>query len=103
MINPHFTHFKFEFLEYTQEGTPVETCKLVCNGTSYFGGLNGGDMKLVEIYLVAGLQELNGLCLPIWVDEANLIDPYRVPTNLEQQLIIINRSDDTDIVVKGEN
>lgn len=103
MINPHFTHFKFEFLEYTQEGTPVETCKLVCNGTSYFGGLNGGDKKLVEIYLVAGLQELNGLCLPIWVDEASLIDPYRIPNNLEQQLIIINRTDDTDIVVKGEN
>ena len=102
-INPHFKHFQFEFLEYTQEGTPVETCKLVCNGTSYFGGLNGGDRKLVEIYLVAGLQELNDMNLPIWLDEANTVDPFRIPRDLEQALIIIQRSDDTDIVVKGEN
>ena len=100
-INPHFRHFHFEFLEYTQEGTPVETCKLVCNGTSYFGGLNGGDKKLVEIYLVAGLQELNDLCLPIWIDEANVVDPERVPNDLKQQLIVINRSDDENITVKG--
>ena len=102
-INPHFKHFYFEFLEYTQEGNPVETCKLVHDGTSYFDGLNGGDKKLVEIYLVAGLQDLNHLCLPIWVDEASLIDPWRIPDGLEQQLIVIQRSDDTDIVVKGEN
>ena len=101
-INPHFKHFHFEFLEYTQEGAPVETCKLVCNGTSYFGGLNGGDKKLVEIYLVAGLQELNDLCLPIWIDEANIVDPQRFPTDLKQQLIIIQRSDDKEITVKGE-
>lgn len=101
LINPHFRHFHFEFLEYTQEGNPVETCKLVHNGTSYFGGLNGGDKKLVEVYLVAGLQELNGLNLPIWVDEANTIDPWRIPDDLEQQLIVIQRSDDESIVVKG--
>ena len=91
-INPHFRHFQFSFLDYTIEGNPVETLKLVCDGTSYFDGLNGGDQRLVEIDLCRGLQEMNGLCLPIWVDEANTIDPERVPTNLEQQIILIERA-----------
>ena len=91
-INPHFRHFQFSFLDYTIEGNPIETLKLVCDGTDYFGGLNGGDQRLVEIDLCRGLQEMNGLCLPIWVDEANTIDPERVPTNLEQQIILIERA-----------
>lgn len=92
-INPHFRHFWFSFLDYTVEGNPVETLKLVCDGTNYFDGLNGGDQKLVELDLCRGLQEINGLCLPIWLDESNTIDPERIPQDLEQQLICLERSD----------
>ena len=93
VINPHFRHFQFSFLDYTIEGNPVETLKLVCDGTDYFGGLNGGDQRLVELDLCRGLQEINGLCLPIWLDEANTIDPERIPQDLEQQLICLERAD----------
>lgn len=99
-INPHFRHFQFSFLEFTIEGNPVETCKMMCGGTDYMKGLNGGDRKLCEIDLCRGLQELNNLCLPIWIDEANTIDPWRIPKDLEQQLILINR-DDGDLKVEG--
>lgn len=92
-INPHFRHFQFGFLDYTIEGNPVETLKLVCDGTDYFGGLNGGDQRLVELDLCRGLQEINGLCLPIWLDESNTIDPERIPQDLEQQLICLERAD----------
>ena len=92
-INPYFGHFQFCFLDYTIEGNPVETLKLVCDGTSYFDGLNGGDQRLVELDLCRGLQEINGLCLPIWLDEANTIDPERIPQDLEQQLICLERAD----------
>lgn len=92
-INPHFRHFQFKFLDYTIEGNPVETLKLLCDGTDYFGGLNGGDQRLLELDLCRGLQEINGLCLPIWVDESNTIDPERIPQNLEQQLICLERYD----------
>lgn len=91
-INSHFHHFQFVFSDVTQDGSKFETLKIVCDGTTYFGGLNGGDQRLVEIDLCRGLQEMNGLCLPIWVDEANTIDPERVPTNLEQQIILIERA-----------
>ena len=92
-INPYFGHFQFCFLDYTIEGNPIETLKLVCDGTDYFGGLNGGDQRLVELDLCRGLQEINDLCLPIWLDESNTIDPERIPQDLEQQLICLERSD----------
>lgn len=92
-INPHFRHFQFSFLDYTIEGNPIETLKLVCDGTDYFGGLNGGDQRLVELDLCRGLQEINDLRLPIWLDESNTIDPERIPQDLEQQLICLERSD----------
>lgn len=92
-INPYFHHFKFSFLDFTIEGNPVETCKMVCGGTDY-SNLNGGDRKLCEVDLCRGLQEMNGLCLPIWIDEANTIDPWRIPQDMEQQLILIGRTDD---------
>lgn len=92
-INPYFGHFQFCFLDYTIEGNPIETLKLVCDGTDYFGGLNGGDQRLVELDLCRGLQEINDLCLPIWLDESNTIDPERIPQDLDQQLICLERAD----------
>lgn len=92
-INPHFRHFQFSFLDYTIEGNPIETLKLVCDGTDYFGGLNGGDQRLVELDLCRGFQEINDLRLPIWLDESNTIDPERIPQDLEQQLICLERAD----------
>lgn len=91
-INPYFHHFQFRFLDFTIEGNPVETCKMVCGGTDY-SNLNGGDKKLCEVDLCRGLQEMNGLCLPVWIDEANTIDPWRIPKGMEQQLILISRTD----------
>lgn len=93
VVNPHFRHFHFNFLEYTIEGNPVETLRLVVDGTDYFSGLNGSDQRLVELDLCRGLQEINGLCLPIWLDESNTIDPERIPQDLTQQLICLERAD----------
>lgn len=92
-INPYFRHFQFSFLDFTIEGNPVETCKMVCGGTDYFN-LNGGDRKLCEVDLCRGLQEMNGMNLPIWIDEANTIDSWRIPMDMAQQLILISRTDD---------
>lgn len=90
-INPHFRHFHFEFLEYTQEQNPVETCKLMCAGTSYMDDLNTGDKRLTELDLCRGFQEMNDICVPIWLDEASIVDPERIPVDMNQQLFIIKR------------
>lgn len=92
-INPYFDHFHFEFLEYTQEGNPVETLKIVCGGTDYFGGLNHSDQILCNVFLVCGLQKLNGLCLPVWADDFESVNDERLP-QIEQQMIVLEVSKD---------
>ena len=98
-VNSHFRHFKFQFLEFTQEGNPVEVCKLMVDGTSYNGLLNGGDKRLSDIDLCHGFQEMLGLNLPIWMDEAGTVDAWRIP-EMEQQLILIRYSESEGLEVK---
>lgn len=98
-INPHFKHFQFEFVEYTQEGNPVETLKLMCGGTSYFDGLNHGDRILTECDLVCGLQELNGLNMPVWLDDVESLDSDRIP-QIKQQLILLEKTSDEKLKVE---
>ena len=97
-INPHFKHFQFSFLDYTIEGNPVETCKMICNGIDYNGGLNHSDKILCEVDLLNGLQEMNGLNLPIWVDDSESVDKERIPV-LDRQMIVL-RVTDGDLTVK---
>ncbi len=98
-INPHFRHFQFEFVEFTQEGNPVETLKLMCGGTNYFSGLNHGDRILAECDLVCGLQELNGLNMPVWLDDTESLDSDRIP-KIKQQLILLERTDSDKLSVE---
>ena len=91
-INPFFQHFQFSFLDYTIEGNPVETCKMICNGVNYFDGLNYSDKILCDIDLLRGLQALNGLNLPIFVDNSESVNANRLPS-VEQQMIVLRVSD----------
>lgn len=98
-INPLFKHFQFQFLDYTQDGEPVEVCKMICDGIGYFDGLNHSDQILCNIDLVTGLQELNGLNLPIWVDDVESVNADRIP-DTGRQMILLKVSDD-ELKVEG--
>lgn len=98
-INPLFKHFQFQFLDYTQDGVPVEVCKMICDGIGYFDGLNHSDQILCNIDLVTGLQELNGLNLPIWVDDVESVNADRIP-DTGRQMILLKVSDD-ELKVEG--
>lgn len=91
-INPYFKHFQFSFLDYTIEGNPVETCKMICNGIDYNSGLNHSDKILCEVDLLNGLQEMNGLNLPLWIDDSESIDKSRIPL-LNRQMIVLRVTD----------
>ena len=92
VINPHFKHFQFQFLDYTQDGEPMETCRMICNGIDYANGLNHSDRILCDIDLVMGLQEMNDLRLPVWVDDNESINSDRIP-ELDTQMILLKVSD----------
>lgn len=97
-INPFFHHFQFSFLDYTIEGNPVETCKMICNGIDYNSGLNHSDKILCEVDLLNGLQEMNGLNLPVWIDDSESVNVERLPV-LDRQMIIL-RVTDGDLMIK---
>lgn len=92
VINPHFKHFQFQFLDYTQDGEPLETCRMIYNGIDYANGLNHSDRILCDIDLVMGLQEMNDLRLPVWVDDTESINSDRIP-GLDTQMILLKVSD----------
>lgn len=97
-INPFFHHFQFSFLDYTIEGNPVETCKMICNGIDYNSGLNHSDKILCEVDLLNGLQEMNGLNIPVWIDDSESVNVDRLPV-LDRQMIVL-RVTDGDLTVK---
>lgn len=99
VINPHFKHFQFQFLDYTQDGEPMETCRMICNGIDYANGLNHSDRILCDIDLVMGLQEMNDLRLPVWVDDTESVNSDRIP-ELDTQMILLKVSDG-ELDVKG--
>ena len=99
VINPHFKHFQFQFLDYTQDGEPIETCRMICNGIDYANGLNHSDRILCDIDLVMGLQEMNDLRLPVWVDDTESVNSDRIP-GLDTQMILLKVSDG-ELEVKG--
>ena len=90
-INPCFKHFQFKFLDYTADNEPVEVCRMICGGIDYMNGLNHSDRILCDIDLCRGLQQLNGLKLPIWVDNAESVNEERFP-QMEQQVIYLKVS-----------
>lgn len=92
VINPHFKHFQFQFLDYTQDGETMETCRMICNGIDYANGLNHSDRILCDIDLVMGLQEMNDLRLPVWVDDTESVNSDRIP-GLDTQMILLKASD----------
>lgn len=92
VVNPHFKHFQFQFLDYTQDGEPMEICRMICNGIDYANGLNHSDRILCDIDLVMGLQEMNDLRLPVWVDDTESINSDRIP-RLDTQMILLKVSD----------
>ena len=97
-INPYFKHFQFSFLDYTIDGNPVETCKMICNGIDYNSGLNHSDKILCEVDLLNGLQEMNGLNLPVWIDDSESVNVERLPL-LDRQMIVL-RVTDGDLTAK---
>lgn len=99
MVNQYFSFIKFQFIDKTIDGNVYETLKITVDGIDYNTCLNESSKKLAEVDLCCGLQKMNDLCLPIFLDEASIIDPNRIPWDIDQQLIILRRSDNDKLTI----
>lgn len=102
MVNRKFEFIKIKMSEETLSGDIKETLRINVNGVDYFNGLNHGDRILAEIFLLKGLQDMNSIRLPIWIDDTESLDENRIP-DVSRQLIVIRRTDDETLkVCNGE-
>ena len=92
MINPNFTEFQFEFLEFTQDGNPVETCRMVSNGIEY-RDMNHSKKILVQADLLRGFQELSGLNLFVFIDDTESVNDENLP-EMDRQMILLKVTND---------
>ena len=99
-VNSFFTHFQFSLFGETQSGEAFETCQMLVDGVPYGNGLNHGDMILCEIDLAVGFQKMMKVNLPIFVDDSESLDEDRIP-KLDNQLIVLRRTDDKELTVRG--
>lgn len=99
MVNSRFEFIKLKISEETLSGDIKETLRINVNGVDYFNGLNHGDRILAEIFLLKGLQDMNGIKLPIWIDDTESLDENRIP-DVKRQLIVIRRTDDEVLNVR---
>ena len=91
MINPVFREFQFEFLEFTQDGNPVETCRMMSNGIEY-RDMNHSKKILVQADLLRGFQELSGLNLFVFIDDTESVNDENLP-NMDRQMILLKVTD----------
>lgn len=87
LVNPHFSEFQFEFLDFTQTGEPVETCRLVSNGIDY-AILNHSKQLLVQADLCKGFQDIVGINMTIFLDDSESINDENLP-DLGRQMVIL--------------
>ena len=87
LVNPNFTQFQFVFTDETQSGEIIETCKLMKNGIEY-KNLNYSDQLLCRIDLVCGFQKIKGLSLPIFADNAESLNSWRLPDTGGQMVFL---------------
>ena len=98
-INQEFKVVQFRMFEPQVNGDYKETCQMLVNGTSYDGKLNTGDKLLAELDLVATFQRINGVNVPVFLDNAGEVDPDRIPKT-DFQLILLQRDNVEQLMVE---
>lgn len=91
IVNPNFSEFQFEFLKFTQDGNPIETCRMVRNGVEY-KDLNYSDKLLCQIDLLRGFQKILDVSIVIFVDNTESINESRLPKN-DNQMVFLQVTD----------
>lgn len=100
-VNSNFEYIKVKMTEPQVNGDLKDVCQITVDGESYDRNLNHGARILAEIDICRAFQKANNVCLPIIVDDCESLDDWRVP-DVENQLIIIKRSDDKELKIEVE-
>lgn len=97
-VNSHFRVIKWEMFKTHKDGSTELACEPMVNGTSYYRGLNHGDRLLAEIDVCQAFQRASGVEMFVTLDDAESVDPDRIPV-LDNQMLVFRRTDDEQLSI----
>lgn len=97
-INKHFSLVKWTMFRQQINGGWAAVCEPMVNGTSYFGTLNQSSKLIAEMDIAVAFQNKAGVNIPIFLDNAEGVDPDR-RMDFGRQLIMMVRTDDKELKV----
>ena len=90
-INSNFEGISWKLFENQINGGLKETCELTVNGVPY-GSLNAGHRIVSGLQIVKALQNLYGVSMPVFIDNAESINDFNMPI-MDCQTILLKVSD----------
>ena len=72
---------------------------MLVNGTSYDANLNVGFKILADVDLCQAFQKAYDLHAPIFIDNIESLDEWRIP-KVDGQLIMMKKTDDKTLEIK---
>lgn len=100
-INSHFKVAKWRLFERQINGGYNPVCEPMVNGQSYNSALNSGHKILAELDIISALQEIYGVKVPVFLDNAERINDYNIP-KMDCQLITLSVSYDKEMVIENK-
>lgn len=97
-INKHFSLVQWVMFRQQINGGWQAVCEPMVGGTSYFSTLNQSSKLLAELDIAVAFQNKAGVNLPLFLDNAEGVDPDR-RMDFGRQLISMVRTDDKDLKV----
>ena len=97
-INGKFDGLNFKLFENQINGGLKETCELTVNGVPY-GSLNAGHRIVAGLQIIKALQTLYEVYMPVFVDNAESINNFNLPT-MVCQMILLRVSEDKELKVE---
>lgn len=99
-INGKFDGICFKLFELQVNGGLKETCECTVDGVPY-SSLNNGHRIVSGLNIIKALQELYGVLVPIFVDNAESINDFNLP-KMDCQMILLTVSEDKELRVEVE-
>ena len=100
-INANFRIVKWRLFEQQINGGYKEICEPTIGGTLYNNGLNKGHKVAAELDIISTLQKINGVSVPVFLDDCERINTWNIP-EMDCQLITLTRTDDLEMKVEVE-
>lgn len=100
-VNKHLQFCNVKLFRPLINGNTEECCEFIYKGEPYNRNMNHGAKLLTEIDICQAFQSKNNIQIPIIIDDTESLDAWRVPKNIESQLIVIRRTDDKELTIKN--